>query len=1120
MIELRLFLDIELDKIIARHLYNIELSKTISFTEEKDGYSFIFNENTLYMTEEYIKFNDQFIDRIENIKLEEKKGLLKNSYKFQDIEIEKLIYILIIEWKERKEYFFSFSKEHYHNELTLKNKLIYLDILYNLLKESSEYITRIQKYILIIGIGLGIERRKIYGNILKKEARINNNILEYIEKDRYILWDYLGYFKLYELELPQIKILNYPFSKDTINFYEKLKKLFIKDKKRDKYLEKKILSKDSNRFKILEYDRFINSNKNLTRERGRVMSHFKLHFSRGINDIYSFEYHGKDENKFEYLKGLETEEGISIEDGNNDVIDFNEFIQSKTDKVIFNELEKKHLNFKKTFSNVVLKENEKLEFPKVNYRDITEYELLGYLEIGKDYIQNNGIWGNHGVRKFELVFVDFLTNLKKIDNIEIDYKLNVYKNGNETINEELDISSNVESNFEDREPDSNNLIVKLPVDTDILMKYIENGEQNTNLCLMFNIIITINDTDEKFVLGIPLPIKLLDPSHKDFLRNKKAAIDFGTSSTCIAISRGGKKELLLLEKCDEYEDKAYENPTNLLFKNWEELYEEWKDRDTKIPNIVRIRDNKGSFDQGHRLKEYIQSATKADLNAYLDQLKLIPYKKIILDQKIKINPSVVKVNGIREIELTIPRDEEKGWTFDAVEFYGYLLGRVAMAPLLGNVITKYYVTVPVKFDKQVKESILKSLKKGIKIATPLNIREKVEVIEGDEEPVAFMGAMYANPKVREKGWKPGSKFAVFDFGGGTLDFSFGIFEKDPEDDEERVLKILNTDGEEKGGAEYLIHKLSYIIYKDNKNDMKEKRIPFIIPIEENLIDSFPPELQIDKTPTKSSIVNLKKINERVSRILFENGEIHESEVTIELENLDEETLKVELGINVDKLKDELRKIFKNYVKIFKNLLIKHFGENYYERLHIFKAGNGSRSILLDIVLNEEFEKEIGDQKIKIHFIDEDGAHSIKPKTAVALGQLELKEVPEIKVEYLNKKQEGSLVFEFSVGKKNIDNAEEFIEVIGKGETDRNWRKYVKVNREEKEWTIFYTASVGLTKMKNLAMKTQPVPVSDEELENGYQVWIRPDEGNKLEYVISKEKPNDNIEGKIIEIRRG
>jgi hypothetical protein len=87
---------------------------------------------------------------------------------------------------------------------------------------------------------------------------------------------------------------------------------------------------------------------------------------------------------------------------------------------------------------------------------------------------------------------------------------------------------------------------------------------------------------------------------------------------------------------------------------------------------------------------------------------------------------------------------------------------------------------------------------------------------------------------------------VFDFGGGTLDFAFGLYRKASDNQEEivfedeaekynSVIEIFKTDGELIGG-ETIIESISYQIYQDNKEIMKENEIPILVPPHEQKIE--------------------------------------------------------------------------------------------------------------------------------------------------------------------------------------------------------------------------------------------------------------------------------------------
>lgn len=136
------------------------------------------------------------------------------------------------------------------------------------------------------------------------------------------------------------------------------------------------------------------------------------------------------------------------------------------------------------------------------------------------------------------------------------------------------------------------------------------------------------------------------------------------------------------------------------------------------------------------------------------------------------------------------------------------------------------------------------------------------------EPVAYIGSMCGKYLKIDKENPRAQLFAVFDFGGGTLDYSFGIFELDHDDPNNSVIHILGVDGDSNIGGEELIRKMSYWIYSSSTNtsEFVEKRIPIELPAGEVLPDDCPQELFYSTASAKS---NMRKINERITRGIFE-----------------------------------------------------------------------------------------------------------------------------------------------------------------------------------------------------------------------------------------------------------
>lgn len=1129
-------LEFNLLEVIREQIKTFEISEKF-YRDLEDKIKFTFQSINFEISQEKLLLEDKIIKNPDELDIRRIKGIFKNylevngiKIKEENKKIEKFVEIILSEWVDFQGEIKILNLDHIIYDYSDNMKFKYLENLNGILRDTQDYIIRRKKYIYVIGRSLQLELRPLKAFVIKDEIKKVN--MEIINEENTMISDYVGYFKCYGMELPRLKemknILN--LSKEKEKLYEILEDNYKRELK-NKVKLKKILVKNHKNLEreVIFNEIFSNCNRDiLVRGRKRTMKEIKIIFTRNGNEHYYLKTMGEDR-KVEFLRNICEEDGVSLEDDKRDTIDFKMLLQSKDDKILDQELMEKYSSYRKDLRGIEFKERENISIPRnIDLCDITEKTIVGHLELNKDYLQSGGVWAYQGKRLLKVTFENLLSELKKIDNIELDYKLILEQAGNNVENREFDISKDVKSNIENKDMDTHDLEIVFPIDTMELGKYLKEDYSFVNLNFVLELSIELNDVEQKFVLGVPLVIKLNNPSHKDFFQNDKAAIDFGTSSTCLALKIGGKSKLLSLEKLDEHAEQAYENPTNLLIKDWEKFYEEWGNKENEYPlpeRFEKINDDRGIYSQGHRVVENIKNPTRSELNALIDQLKLIPYKNITLGDKVITRPYHTPRLGVKEIELISEYEKQNKENFDPIGFYGYLLGRVAMAPANERIVKSYSLTVPVKFDRNVKEAILNSLRNGIKLAAPSTIREQIEIKEGEEEPVAFMGAICANGKVKENGWGIGSKFAVFDFGGGTLDFSFGLYRTADEDieseeDYENMIEIFNTSGDEKGGAEYLIHKISYSLYRANKEIMKENRIPFVVPDGEDELELYPKELQNGKTTP--AIFNLKRINEFISRDIFKGTYNNVGAQNLELQDEGGNPKVIAIQVDKDYLVAKLKNYIKGIVEIFEELIVKNLGHlgDPYENLHIFRAGNASRSNLLKESLEECFKEKFVGKNSYIHFIDEPGVNDIKPKTAVALGELNFITSNEIGRVFQNKLEKTATPFEFTVGAPNIENDQEFLEILSIGSTDKEWKKLGRVNRETGEIIIFYTKSVGLKEINNSNIKSNVLKVSEEDLENGNVLWVRALDANKIEYILGKKKePDMALNGKIFELGR-
>ena len=1093
------------------------------------SYNFKINrEREVFINSERIFFNDIAIKKNifqKNIYLKNQKlKLSKQEVNYLEI-IFRNIFSLSMDI-EVSEFFHSLSSRESNFK---KDYLLFLRD--NLFKYSLDYIF-IYKYIFDLGLSLNLEKNVVDSLILKELYKEKNfrNDMEY----RYFLNDFIYFFLLFDFESPNKKILNdlAEGDKDLLEYLSK--KLYKKEIKALKSINKYVEVRDQKNYffsrqiylNILKKNELNNIGGakmylNETEER-----EFIIEFKDMNDEICQYSINSeKDEVSglfnVEYLESLEKESNPILISG-TDRIDFNSCLQYKkedTDKDEKDRINRTYPTIGKILQNVNFVREDFINFPKIFMSDITEQKILGFREINREFLRDKGVWLNQGKRYIEVTLENILNYFQEQKTYEIDFKLFLNRIGNRKIDKEK-IDTNWINNIreEDFRDVCNNFIFKFDLDTDYIFEKVKDELKDSFINLGFEIEISFKSNIKCFKIMTPFEIKFKNA--EKYIGTDVVVIDFGTSSTCIAYSNG---KMITLENMDGTDNKSriFENPTNFLVNNWENFSEKWLNE--TYPDIIRMKeisDREGDFFQGHKLKDEEGGLNREIINATLDQIKLVPYRRLKLGETVQFRPAIDHDKDINLVSGEATKEDKDN--FKPIVAYSYLLGRNVMYPIKRTneineerLSVNFRMTIPTKFDKEVKEAIREDIERGLKLSAPQNIRDMIKVEIGNEEPVAFIGAMIEKGNI-----KRGDKFAVLDLGGGTLDYAFGLYRKATEEEEEEdeevvnVLEVFNTDGNERGGAEYLINKISYSIYESNSEDMKNKKIPFIVPYDEKPIEYFPENLLIGKTT--NSYLNLKYINEISKNILIDLESMKNEPYALTLKDINNIDTIVDLQVNSKEISSELiEKYMEKIVDDFIDLIQKNIPTPY-DNLKIFRAGNGSRSKILESILDKKIKQFYNQTSIFPDELNQDGVNS---KTAVVLGEVNLSGITNIKVIYKNKSKEDEVPFEFYVGRQDEEGSSAFEELIYKGSIERTWKKYGVVPKLKREKEIFYSDVLGISDIKDERLRRQRLSFSEEEMQNSGRLWIRPNVANKIEYVFSKEEPNEEITGAIIELKR-
>lgn len=162
--------------------------------------------------------------------------------------------------------------------------------------------------------------------------------------------------------------------------------------------------------------------------------------------------------------------------------------------------------------------------------------------------------------------------------------------------------------------------------------------------------------------------------------------------------------------------------------------------------------------------------------------------------------------------------------FNPLEIYAYYLG-LYINNMFNGIFLDYVLSFPVTYEKTVKDKIIESFRIGLRKSLPESVvRDKkimsgFRVRQGISEPAAYAISALKNyrfePEDDEK-----VMYGIFDFGGGTTDFDFGIWRaadesKRDESSYDYVIEHFGSEGDKYLGGENLLELLAFEVFKAN-----------------------------------------------------------------------------------------------------------------------------------------------------------------------------------------------------------------------------------------------------------------------------------------------------------------
>lgn len=638
-----------------------------------------------------------------------------------------------------------------------------------------------------------------------------------------------------------------------------------------------------------------------------------------------------------------------------------------------------------------------------------------------------------------------------------------------------------------------------------------------------------NDDENKIKIKLEKELIARNPAY-DIKHGGIVGIDFGTKSTVVVHQENSEHTLPMRVGIGQFrkaiDEKHYENPTVMHFVNLEtflETYKKPQGRPFTKWNDLNI---------SHTAFNSLLNSKSDEYYSYFSELKQWcgnREKRIRIQDK---NKEVYDLPTFLEIS-----DND----LNPVELYAYYLG-LYINNMHNGIYMEYTLSFPVTYEKEVRDKIIESFARGLKKSLPEalikdeEIMKNFKVYQGTSEPAA-----YAISALQEYGFEPENDskvfYGVFDFGGGTTDFDFGIWRESSGIREKRydyVIEHFGAGGDRYLGGENLLELLAFEVFKENSNDLREKGITFILPPE---CKKFPGS-EVLLNESQEAKLNTRQLMEKL-RPLWEKHENYEKifekgSINVNLyNNLGTQTPNFELKIDIEKLnsvlKDRIEKGVKNFFESIRMTFYSGKADGI-SKVNIFLAGNSSKSPILKEIFEDYIEKETQNVLSLVENSREENSQEqifeiypplgtedayikqeqlglvverdnlIRPtgKTGVAFGLIESRNGAKIKVENKNFKEDEAK-FQFYVGENR---KKKFNPILEAGVDYGRWYEFIDASEEDFE--IYYTTLPKASTKQLLISETSRMKCRIEEIyeDEKIGVYIRAVEPTKIEYVVA------------------
>ncbi len=329
----------------------------------------------------------------------------------------------------------------------------------------------------------------------------------------------------------------------------------------------------------------------------------------------------------------------------------------------------------------------------------------------------------------------------------------------------------------------------------------------------------------------------------------QVGIDFGTKSTTVAIyDESGDITMIPVGGMKENDEKAFENPTILEFRDVSKFlaaYRQMEYRPDTDFNDIPV--------SHPALDDYENKGMRQD-GASIPKTRFLNHLK----QWANSPGSVLEATDSKGEEITLEHDQPdlQGEALNPIELYAYYIGRNINNMHHGKIYLQYLLSYSATYAQKNLQWIRDSFERGIRKSLPQEVAKNEKLMKGfrvqlwrDEATAYAVSAVgkYLEEEFRGHGEEGacsmktelengGIFYGIYDFGGGTLDFGFGLMRQEGERD---VYRQLKRGGSPYLGCENILEELAYDIFcrEENRNLLRNRNIkcekPFLYGLQQN-----------------------------------------------------------------------------------------------------------------------------------------------------------------------------------------------------------------------------------------------------------------------------------------------